>query len=68
MLHLASFLRRSAEQQEAAGQSVEPMDRPQVLQVVLFGQDEYDRVVSIPAARVYLETRGGGYCRGCWQL
>lgn len=55
VFHLPRLLRRSAEEEDTAGQSVEPVYRPQVLQVVLLGEDEDDRVVPVSAARVHLQ-------------
>lgn len=57
MLHLPRLLRRSTEKENAAGQSVEPVYRPQVLQVVLLGENEHDRVVAVPPARVHLQSQ-----------
>lgn len=54
MLHLAGLLRAATEQQQTAGEPIEPMDGAQILQIVLFGQYEDDGVVAIPAARMHL--------------
>lgn len=55
MFHLSRLLGRPAEEQDPASQPVQPVYRPEVLQVVLLGQDEDDGVVSIATARVHLK-------------
>lgn len=57
MLHLPRLLRRSTEKENAACQSVEPVYRPQVFQIVLLREDEDDRVVPVSAARVHLQSQ-----------
>lgn len=59
VLHLSRLLRTAAEEQQARGQSIQPMNRPQVLQVVLLGQDKHDRVVPITSAWMHLNDRDG---------
>ena len=44
-----------AEHEEARGEPIQPVNCPQVLQVVFLGQDENHSVVPVPAARVNLE-------------
>lgn len=55
MLHLPRFLRRSTEKENTTGQSVQPVDCPQVLQIVFLRQNEDYRVVSVSSARVHLQ-------------
>lgn len=57
VLHLAGLLGAATEQQESRRQPVQPVDRPQVLQVVFFGENKDHRVVAIPAARMNLRDR-----------
>jgi hypothetical protein len=54
VLHLPRLLRSPAEQQYAAGQSVQPVNRPEILQVVLLGQNEDHGVVPVTAAWMHL--------------
>lgn len=55
MLHLPGLLWSATKQQNPAGQSVEPVYRSQVLQVVLFGKNKNNRVVAITAAWMNLK-------------
>lgn len=65
VLHLSRLLRAAPEEQQPRRQSIQTMNGPQVLQVVLFGQDKHHRIVSITSTRVHLETkRGGGGTEG----
>lgn len=54
LFHGARLLLGPAEQQQSGREPIEPVDRPQVAQIVLLGQDERHRVVPVPAARVNL--------------
>lgn len=56
MLHLSRFLRRPAKQQNSAGEPVESVDGPQILQVVFLGQYENDRIVSVATTGMYLHN------------
>ena len=55
VLHLPGLFRRSTEKENTAGQPVQPVDCPQILQVVLLRQNEYNRVVPVSSARVHLQ-------------
>lgn len=55
VLHLARLFRAAAEQQQARSEPVQPMNGAQILQVVLFGQDEDHRVVPVSTARMHLQ-------------
>lgn len=57
MLHLPRLLRRPTEKENTTGQSVQPVDRPEVLQIVLLRQDEDDGVVPVSSTRVHLESQ-----------
>lgn len=54
MLHLTRLFRAAPEQQQSGRQSIEAMDGAQILQVVLFGKDKHDRVVTVSATRMNL--------------
>lgn len=54
MLHLSRFLRTTSEQQQARRQPIQSMYRPQVLQIVFFGENKDHCVVTITAARMNL--------------
>ena len=54
LLHFAGLFGVPAEEQQSGSESVQPVDRPQILQAALFGQDEDDRVVAVTAARMNL--------------
>lgn len=56
MLHLPRLLRRSTEQENAASQPVQPVNSPEILQVVLLRQDENHGVVPVTTARMHLRT------------
>ena len=49
-----------AKHEEAGSEPVQPVDGPQVLQVVFLGQDEDYRVMAIAAAWVDLQERKTG--------
>ena len=77
LLHLAGLLGVPPEEEQARGQTVQPVDRPQVLEAVLLGEDEHHCVVTVTATRVNLENkkwenylRSIGYpgvpSRTCW--
>lgn len=55
VFHLPRLLGGPSEQQQSARQPIQAVDRAQVLQVVLLRQDEHHRVVTVPAARMYLD-------------
>lgn len=59
VLHLSRLLRAPAEEQQPGRQSIQPMNRPQVLQVVLLSQDKDHRVVPITSTWVHLVAREG---------
>lgn len=59
VLHLSRLLWRSTEQENAAGQSVQPVNGPEILQVVLLRQDEDHGVVPVTTARMHLRTESG---------
>lgn len=54
VLHLAGLFGTAPEQQKSRRQPIEPVDRPQVLQVVFFGENKDHRVVAVAAARMNL--------------
>jgi hypothetical protein len=57
MLHLSRLLGTPAEQQQARSQPIQPMNRPQVLQIVFFGKNKDHSIVTISTARVNLLRR-----------
>lgn len=57
VLHLTRLLGAASEQQESRRQPIQAVNRPQVLQVVFFGENKDHRVVAIPAARMNLRDR-----------
>lgn len=59
VLHLPRLLRRPTEQENAAGQPVQPMNGPEILQVVLLRQDEDHGVVPVTTAWMHLRTQAG---------
>ena len=60
LLHLPGLSWIPAEHEESRREPVEPVDRPQVLQVVLLGQDEDNGVVPVAAAGVHLQDHSHG--------
>ena len=46
-----------AEHEKSGSEPVEPVDGPEVLQVVLLGKDEHNGVVTVPTAWVNLKTK-----------
>lgn len=54
MLHLAGLLRAATEQQQTGRESIQPMNGAQILQIVLLGQNENDRIVTVSTARMNL--------------
>jgi hypothetical protein len=63
LLHFPGFLRVPAEQEETGSQPVQPVDGPEVLETVLFRQDEDHRVVAVATARMNLEKNVKGQLR-----
>lgn len=59
VLHLPRLLRCSTEQKDTAGQPIQPVNGPEVLQVVLLRQDEDHGVVPVTTARMHLRSQNG---------
>lgn len=57
LFHGARLLLGPPEQEQPGREPVEPVDRSQVAQIVLLGQDEGHSVVSVSAARMNLHNR-----------
>ena len=55
LLHLSRLLGIAPEEEEARGEPVQPVDRPQVLQALLLRKDEHHRVVTVTPAGVNLK-------------
>lgn len=56
VLHLTSLLWAAAEQQQTRRKAIQPMYRAQVLQVVFFGENKDNCVVTITAAWMNLQV------------
>jgi hypothetical protein len=54
LLHVSGLPRVPAKHEQAGGEPVEAVNGAQVAEVVLLGEDEDDRVVAVPAARMHL--------------
>jgi len=59
VLHLPRLFRRSTEQEYAAGQPVQPVNGPEILQVVFLRQDKDNGVMPVTAARMHLRSQNG---------
>ena len=55
LLHISCLFRIAAKHEEPRCEPVQPVDRPQVLQVVFLGKDENHSVVTISATWMDLE-------------
>ena len=55
LLHFPRLLWIPSEKKETRGESVQPVDRAQVLEAVLLGQDEHHGVVAVATARMNLK-------------